>query len=235
MVEIQEELDKIIQNICKKIEELVAKNYFSLDYIEKIKYRKHNKLHSRMLGIIVSAAIELGYIVDIGRGIKPSNGMKFNPDILFWKNGKPMILIEYESTNSSDYRVIDKDLVNYRRSVETSFSLELPKFWIIITTLPNKKVTSWSRWELLEWAKKFVELDKELPKQSKQHSFEKILYYKLKENPYSFYYEKFLSEFEKIDKRFFYKSQLFLVNLNSMGLNVEFPFKKTYPIKWSKI
>lgn len=214
-----EELNKIIQSICKKIEELSAKEYFSVEYIEKIKYRKHNELSSRMLGIISSIGTELGYIVDIGRGIKPSNTRKFNPDILFLKDKKLIALFEYESTNSSDYRILSKDLKNFKASAISD--IELPKFWLIITTLPNKQVSSWSNWRLSEWAKKFG-----------IRKTKNKLYYQLKENPKTFYYRGFLSEFEKVDKNLFNNSKLFLLNLNSDGITLEFPLKRVYPIKW---
>ena len=168
-----------------------------------------------MLGLISKVGHKLGYVVDVERGLKPQKSRKFNPDLLFWKNGEIIILFEYESTNSSDYRVITKDLANYRRSVkeELAYSIRLPKYWIIITTLPNKTVSCWSRWRVT-----------------------KEDYSILKKNPRSFYIERNLRGFSKLDKEYFSKSRLFLLNLSGAGINVEFPIsgdKLGFAINWS--
>jgi len=209
------EVEETIERVCKKIGMLSRTNYFSIEYLEKIKYRKHNVLHSRFLGLLSTVGHELGYVVDVERGLKPQKSRKFNPDLLFWRNHRIKILFEYESTNSSDYRIIDKDLANYRRAVNERLSddIELPKYWIIITTLPNKSVSSWSRWRV-----------------------SKNDYTRLKGNPRSFYMKQFLREFSKLDKTNLSESRLFLLNLNRNGIAIEFPssMSKNFPISWTR-
>lgn len=213
-MELPHEVEETVRKICDIIGMLSQIGYFPREYVEKIKYRKHNVLHSRMLGVLSRVGHELGYVVDIEKGLKPQESRKFNPDLLFWKNHKMIILFEYESTNSSDYRVIHKDLANYKRSVDQKFTddIELPECWIIITTLPNKPVSSWSRWRV-----------------------EKSDYARLKRNPRSFYIKKNIGEFSKLGDAYFSKSQLLLLNLNEEGITIEFPLSvesKNFPISW---
>ena len=213
-MKLPQEIEETIRKIRDKIGMLSQIDYFPREYVEKIKYRKHNVLHSRMLGVLSRVGHELGYVVDVERGLKPRESRKFNPDLLFWKNHEIAILFEYESTNSSDYRVIYKDLANYKRSVKQKLTdgIELPDYWIIITTLPNRPVSSWSRWRV-----------------------DKSDYSRLKRNPRSFYMEKNLREFSKLDDAYFTKSQLLLLNLNEEGITIEFPLSvdtNNFPISW---
>ena len=209
-------LKRIMRGVSRRIEALCKEGQFSRDYVEDIRYRKHRRLHSRMLGILSSVGHDLGYMVDIERGLKPNEGSAFNPDILLWKNNEPILLLEYESTNSSDYRVIEKDLANFKISAESLLEdCSLPRFWVVLTTLPDKSVTSWSNWE----------------------GYSAKEYERIKENPRKFYKRWFIQEFSKVPNKLFNRSKLFLFNLNERGIELVFPSTRRrtiYPVRWNR-
>ncbi len=51
---VPEELDKILEKFCRKIQGLINRGHLSLEYVEEIKYRRHSELHSRILGLLSS-------------------------------------------------------------------------------------------------------------------------------------------------------------------------------------
>ena len=59
---------------------------------------------------------------------------RWQPDVVLWNNHRPILVIEYESLNSSDNRVLEKDLDWY--SIWASLQAERVSL-LIITTLPD--------------------------------------------------------------------------------------------------
>lgn len=73
--------------------------------------------------------------------LNEGEGVKFKPDVIgYTGNLQPMFFVDYESPNSSDYRVICKDVDGYIAWRDHT-GRTIP--YVIITTLPEK--TSW--WE----------------------------------------------------------------------------------------
>lgn len=116
-------------------------------------------LHSRVLAILGKSGFHLEYVVEVAPGFKPqpAKGVKpdrqFKPDIQLCKKDRHSLqpesdihslLIEYESTNSSDLRILRKDLTHFKQSQNNE---PFPDYWLVIYTLPNKPVTEWTLWD----------------------------------------------------------------------------------------
>jgi hypothetical protein len=77
----------------------------------------------------------------------------FKPDLTVLKGNQLFAFIEYESTNSCDGRLFDESWPKCNvRNIKQYYSFNTgqgPKFWIIITTLPKKKIDqkNWKSWE----------------------------------------------------------------------------------------
>ncbi len=81
---------------------------------------------------------------NIRKGMTP----RWQPDVVLWASeGAPMCVVEYESLNSSDERVIEKDAAGYRRWMNVH---DDPTPLLIVTTLPNAA----SPWYRLRYADK---------------------------------------------------------------------------------
>lgn len=80
---------------------------------------------------------------------KPDQGWKFRPDIVvFDTDYAPQYIIDFESPNSSDYRVVTRDMDNYFYWAEGEYGSgeDQIKNWppyLIVTSLPNSKVEKW--------------------------------------------------------------------------------------------
>jgi len=137
---------EILGLLRKKISESVKIGIIKKDFFTNKQYLERRRCHSRMLGILAQVGHELGYTVDIERGIKPSSSRQFQPDITYWdKSGNKIVcLIEYESMNSSDERVIVKDVDNFSRYYDDQQESgqenddKTPEFCIVITTVPKE-------------------------------------------------------------------------------------------------
>jgi hypothetical protein len=78
--------------------------------------------------------------VGVDERIKSLDGAKFQPDLVAYSERKPVLLVDYESPNSSDARVPKKDVTSYLKWVTGE---EGPAEYIIITTLPAHACPRW--------------------------------------------------------------------------------------------
>lgn len=72
----------------------------------------------------------------------------FKPDICVVDDQDHTVaVVEYESVNSSDERLMGKDMRHFQRAIQEyqGTTANLPPFWIIISTLPDEPVAGW-RW-----------------------------------------------------------------------------------------
>jgi len=224
-------IDGILAGIAGRIEEITSQNCFSSEWIEKRRYLKDNRLHVGMLGVISNVCSQLGYLLGPGEKLYMNEkaqpyrqrGREYRslkPDFTLWEGSALEGIIEYETMNSSDYRIITRDLKRY--SVSTKHGLveiRQPMFWLIITTLPNKEIKKKDRW--FTWS-----YDGHLSGEERENVFR---------NPYEYYYSKWLPEFRKIEKGFTSITQLYLANLTEdNGLRLEYPIRRRYTINWGK-
>ena len=105
-------------------------------------------LHAAMWGALVKA-VPAGLIPLV----EPSMDCNYKPDlVMIDKDLKKYVVVEYESSNSSDERLILKDLAHYKADILSYRDAaahgndpgwHLPKVWLIISTLPSCSVTDW--------------------------------------------------------------------------------------------
>jgi len=109
-----------------------------------------------------------------------NDGIKFQPDVICYdKNQKVLMYVDYESPNSSDARIPQKDVNSYIRWRKLD---NAP--YVIITTLPNYSA---SKWKLLHTGQK-------------QYNFAfKANKAELLINPYKFWDSFYCDQFNDID------------------------------------
>jgi len=105
-----------------------------------------NLCHPRVLGLVVKTAWTLPGVAAVDIDVKLNLGgkVKFQPDVVAVDcEGKPLIIADFESPNSSDARIPEKDVKPYLAWAEKS-AHRVPYF--IITALPRVP-RSWElRW-----------------------------------------------------------------------------------------
>ena len=112
-------------------------------------------------------------------------GTRFNPDIVAYENDNlevPMLFVDYESPNSSDRRILKKDIEPYVAWMQQglkSKTLPNPVPYIVITTLPDEK----AKWKLL-----YV----------RDNNFEEAnMLTKIERNPLKFWTKRYKEDFGK--------------------------------------
>lgn len=101
--------------------------------------------HPRTLGFLAKAAWSLPTTaaVEIDVHLNSGDGIRFNPDVVLRDgDGVALLAIDFESPNSGDPRVIEKDVGAYLRWIDTQVA---PVPYLIITSLPSKQ-RSRSEW-----------------------------------------------------------------------------------------
>jgi hypothetical protein len=101
-------------------------------------------LHAKVFGALVRA---------VQRPLVPMIEVKWNkgfcPDLCVVDESDSVVaVVEYESTNSSDERLVGKDLRHFEEAIQAARrdGSPLPPWWIVISTLPNCPVTNWKWW-----------------------------------------------------------------------------------------
>ena len=144
----------------------------------------NNYTHPLTIGIlarILSGIESTGYVL-----IDPhfnDGKAKFQPDIAVVREINPLepiLYLDYESPNSSDSRIPVKDVSAY---LEWTKETEEKPPYVIITTLPNRKVR---KWEL-----RYTAEDKYNHQYQGQEE-------NIRKNPYDFWYQIYKASFDKI-------------------------------------
>lgn len=147
--------NKLVAEIKKTIASYEAKGLFSVDFISgNPEYYSGGRCHSRVVGIIVEAIHNLGYVADIERSIKfhkpfiqISNGKErkmnqFRPDITAVNKKDEVIgIIEYETIDGAEEHLMKK-LQYFKHAVPAYPTLEFILFIPTLTTL-DVKPQSW--------------------------------------------------------------------------------------------
>lgn len=195
---------------------LLRIKFLTSEHLESTNRNKLNETHSLIWGILccsISQVFRGKCVAAIGRSLKSESMRKrFIPDISLWNldHAKKLIaIIDYESTNSSDSRIIRRNFSNYRQYVETSPDTNIPEFWIIITTLPSKRAskTNWCSWDSI------------------RKRMSKDEYLKLLENPYEYWFPKYSEAFDELGKHT-QKCPLYVIDLSSTHLTLCLPKHK---------
>jgi hypothetical protein len=106
----------------------------------------NNYCHAITLSLIgeairsVAGVEYVGFDVRFNRG----KGIKFQPDVVgFGRDLKPIIYADFESPNSSDARLIEKDIEAFQQFTAVDRNSKKPVPYLIVTSLPNFTSEDW--------------------------------------------------------------------------------------------
>ncbi len=222
------DLDDFLKCFASNISWAKQKDIIQDEFLNTTHSNYDNMTHARIQALIIKTGFDLDYVVGTEVGFKPTAGAKFKADALFWKSDDLRFLIEYESTNSADRRILKKDLQHYVDSLENEISKKYPKYWLIIYTFPDFAVDSCD-WNSGDYYKNYHKYDI------------------MRRNPHRFYKEGFrtpsklglrklvnhpgISKFTNCDG--WQMRKLFFINLTVKGLEIDFPehFAKKYQFR----
>jgi hypothetical protein len=223
-------VEKILSNFANNLRELIKDNFIIREQLESTNFNKLNQTHSILwcaLSNSVCLSVEKNNFVAINHSLKPENNKsRFSPDVSVWKdnNLKAIVgVVDYESTNSSDGRVIYRDFENYRHSVQDR-SFNSLKFWVIITTLPSTKVcksADWFSWDL-----------RRKDRSKTEYNISKTEYLKILENPFEYWFPKFSDEFDKLQEER-KKCPLYVANLDFVELRLCLPRDEVFSAQFN--
>jgi hypothetical protein len=117
------------------------------EYFATFKYtvRGNNYTHPFVLGELVTIVSSLPKVSRVALDVRlnTKRKVKFQPDIVAYgrdlENPQPLLFVDYESPNSSDARIPDKDIEAYK--VWRSVNRTAP--YVIVTTLPDRRADAW--------------------------------------------------------------------------------------------
>lgn len=114
-------------------------------FLDSFRYTStgNNLAHPVVLGFLAQKVWHLDGVTFVGIDVRLNLGkqIKFQPDIVaFDKAFNPILFIDYESPNSSDARLPEKDVDAYCNWT-TRCGVSVP--YIILTTLPDKISPDW--------------------------------------------------------------------------------------------
>ena len=212
-------VNEVLTNFANSLKDLVRIGVITSEHFETTKRNKLNETHSLIWSVLchsVHETVGKKYVVAIEQGLKPKDMRKFTPDISLWKvdGVKKLVgILDYESTNSSDSRIIRRDFENYRHYIQNPLFFNIPEFWVIVTTLPSKKVSKsdWYSWDL---RRKRISRDE---------------YLKLLENPFQYWLPRYIDKFNKLEEQR-EKCPLYVANLNASELRLYLPKDEAFSI-----
>lgn len=199
---------KIVSDFSAEFRGAMDTQLLTREHISTTNHNYMNETHSLVVSLLAKACFRGSpeYICILGHGLRTKDdkgGRKFVPDVTLWTlNGGQKRLfgvIEYESTNSSDSRVITKDLENYSEFVKHHD--DSPGFWLIITTLPSSGLMrkDWYSWDLRDGRISAVE------------------YQDMIGNPAAFWFDRYRTEQRRLNQASG-RCPFYLMNLVESGL-----------------
>jgi len=141
-------LKLLLNNFAEEIRTKVQKGFLNREWVTDGIWIEQRWLHAAMWGALIRA-IPDGYLPLV----EPSISSDFKPDLVVINDKHEKVaVVEYESSNSSDERLVAKDLRHYEQAIleykgrenhpgESAWSL--PALWLLISTLPNCPVRGW--------------------------------------------------------------------------------------------
>jgi len=140
-----------LRQFGNELNDLGERGAFSQEWFKNGELNQYSWLHGRIFGALIRS-VDKPFIpmveIKFGRNFKadlmvvrPKPGTKDDDEIA---------VIEYESTNSSDPRIWQKDLPHFEWAIKMyqnrKYSGSVPPWWIVITTLPDCQVYGWPWW-----------------------------------------------------------------------------------------
>jgi hypothetical protein len=202
-------VNQLISKLNKELKRKLLSGFIKEEYFTTWDYNYQSEVHSRVQALIIGVCNKMGFDIETERGFNYKEGrdtVRFKPDITLYKNNKVFGFIEYESTNSSDDRFYDlsaptSDLRCLKMYVPSDH--EVPPYWIIISTLPKRlvKKENWFSYCFSKSDAKFKKLIK---------------------SPFKYYFPRYISKTKKIIKDKRIKTKVFLLNIDSNKVKLEF-------------
>lgn len=141
-----------LANVADELNYLGQQGVFARAWFTDGRWNQRSRLHARVWGALV-------------RSVRPpfvpmvemTWARSFRPDLCIMDACDNMIAtVEYESTNSSDERLMSKDIRNFERAILRHVGYEkhpddpkrrLPEWWVVISSLPDGPVRRWPWWK----------------------------------------------------------------------------------------
>ena len=144
-------LEQWLAKVADELSYLGQQRALTREWFTHGKWNKRSWLHSRVLGALVrSVEHPLIPMVEVRWN------QSFRPDLCIFDEHNYMIgMVEYESTNSSDERMMDKDIKHFETAILNYVGYEqhqgdpvwrLPEWHILISSLPDCPVQGWQWW-----------------------------------------------------------------------------------------
>jgi len=245
---VSESLNRFLSSFASSLDDAVRERVIEENWLCSTEGGDESRLHSRVLGILAKTGFDLNYTVGIEAGFKagkvnPRKSNYFKPDIQLWKEHKLIFLIEYESANSSDSRIIDKVLDHCYHALNAGrdHDVALPDFWLIIYTLPDCALTKWYHHDY--GARTHRTAYNEMlgnPHDFYTKALENPTFLKWSRRPIRWGKSIRAENCHSISKCFMEagrtRQKVFLINLTEAGLKIDYPKRLTreYPFKSSR-
>jgi hypothetical protein len=145
-------LDEWLAKVARELNCLGRQGALTQEWFTDGKWNKRSWLHARVWGTLVrSVQPPLVPMVEMAWA------RSFRPDLCIMDAHDHMIaMVEYESTNSSDERLMSKDIRNFEKAILRYVGYEnhpddpkwrLPEWRVVISSLPDCPVRRWPWWK----------------------------------------------------------------------------------------
>jgi hypothetical protein len=164
--------DALLRSFADEINSLADRGALTWDWFLNGSWNQNSWLHALMFGALVRS-VTLPYIPMV----EVKWGQGFRPDlcVLDQQCKHEIGVIEYESTNSSDERLMCKDLKHFEVAIlnyaAPSYKFTIPQWWLLISSLPNQSV---KRWPFYDWS---YEENTPSPKDKQRRDANPLLYF----------------------------------------------------------
>lgn len=222
------ELDKFLRGFASNISWARQKESIQNDFLRTTRYNYENLTHARIQALIAKTGFDLDYTVEVEVGFKLfklPNANSFKSDVQLWKSNNLRFLIEYESTNSADGRILWKDMQHYEDSLANDIDENFPEYWLIMYTFPDSAVNS-SDWGAGDYPKRHWKYPMMI---NNPHKFYKKVFI----NPHDSGIPELMNHpgiYKYTEHEDWNRRKIFLINLAVNGLEIDFPerFNKRY-------
>jgi len=183
-----------------------------------------NYSHPRTIGLLVKACYSLPetVAVDVDVRFNAGGGIRFQPDVVALdKHGTHLLIVDFESPNSSDARIVGKDVEPYVDWIGTTNSQ--PPTYLIVTSLPKPvsspppvgQQRSAGRPQLRrKWKLRYTS-------QSGTNYCYRECKEEIESNPFSFWYDEYRKQLKALSKRICNLQQLPPYFANLDGLHID--------------
>lgn len=129
----------ILAGLAERIRDLSGSGHFDSRWIADGGYNKGGRLHARLWGALTQS-VPVRFVADLEARLPTpgrAEGSSYKPDVLVCgASDRPLLVIELASTNSSDSRVVGRDIDRLRYLAKAQ-SERRPLAALLLTVLPS--------------------------------------------------------------------------------------------------